>query len=589
VNLGGRIGPYRLKSVLLSADAHVDMAIRMRSRIAFRRPPRTPIHGTGDVFLAEDLTTQPPKEVVLKLLDPAATANAETLADLRDTYRKIGSVESFGSPSLVECGPRLAVLMTSIKAPSLAEKIRIEGPIELGHALDRFRGVAAALNVVDIAHGRLTPGRLLVDDVGAISIVGWDTGRLDAKGRPQAADDVAALARILLTMLCGAQATDDSLADVPRWLADVLRPAITRGRYAGVVDLWNAVDAQQPRSYDYTPPPSSAIRGAGGAVVALAVLGALAMGGMSLMATARPSDQPSYINVGSTPLAVASAPGALAFTSNFGDGTVSRIPGRGPATEPIPVSGHPVDLVADPRSALLYVSQLDGSIAVVDTATRRVRRISVGPDPRGLAVGASGRLYVATAGTDVVAVVDPSAEAVTDRIRVPGHPVAVVARPGGATVYVVTHNPATLVPVVDAAHGATALPPIPLPSGFSPEHAVVTTNGVVYLSDPNSRHLVAVGTAADGPTPARLPDVENVTGMALSRDEATLYLARRLPNEILAIRLPPQPGRHDGEDAQIHALAELPDEPGDLALSGDGRDLVVAFPGAGRVLPVRAG
>lgn len=99
-------------------------------------------------------------------------------------------------------------------------------------------------------------------------------------------------------------------------------------------------------------------------------------------------------------------------------------------------------------------------------------------EPRGLAVDANDRLFVAEAGARRIAVIDLWSRRVLRRVAFPGRPVDVAA--GGTAVYAVTEDPAGLW-VMDARRLPRELP---LPAGVTdPGRVALSPTGDVFLLD----------------------------------------------------------------------------------------------------------
>ncbi|WP_082809482.1 serine/threonine-protein kinase [Tsukamurella tyrosinosolvens] len=118
------------------------------------------------------------------------------------------------------------------------------------------------------------------------------------------------------------------------------------------------------------------------------------------------------INVGAMPGNAAVLPnGAAVYVTNAGAGTVSVIDARtGVVTNTISVGGVPQQVAFTPNGAVGYVTSsgddgTPGVVSVIDTATNSViRKIVAGKGSAGVAVDASGIVYVANYENDTVSV-----------------------------------------------------------------------------------------------------------------------------------------------------------------------------------------
>ncbi|MHB8304604.1 MAG: YncE family protein, partial [Vulcanimicrobiaceae bacterium] len=158
-----------------------------------------------------------------------------------------------------------------------------------------------------------------------------------------------------------------------------------------------------------------------------------------------------YLNVGSYPNALAlSDRGRVLVVSLWGENAVAlvdastfRPAGRislGPRTGRSDTAPgiHPIALLGNPRSALAFVALANADrVAEIDVATRRlIRTFDVAPyrgarpgsNPNALALE-RGRLYVADAGNDDIAVFDARTGALLGRIPTGWYPTALAAAP----------------------------------------------------------------------------------------------------------------------------------------------------------------
>ncbi|MHB8145824.1 MAG: bifunctional YncE family protein/alkaline phosphatase family protein [Vulcanimicrobiaceae bacterium] len=159
-----------------------------------------------------------------------------------------------------------------------------------------------------------------------------------------------------------------------------------------------------------------------------------------------------YLNVGAYPNALALADGgrrlivslwgenavALADTTSFRSlGRISLGPVTGPNDSAPGI--HPIALLADPHSARAFVALANADrVAEIDVATRRVIRLldvapyrgaRFGSNPDALALS-GGRLFVADAGNDDIAVFDVRTGALLGRIPAGWYPTALAAASG---------------------------------------------------------------------------------------------------------------------------------------------------------------
>ncbi|HEY5648346.1 MAG TPA: beta-propeller fold lactonase family protein, partial [Nitrospiria bacterium] len=103
----------------------------------------------------------------------------------------------------------------------------------------------------------------------------------------------------------------------------------------------------------------------------------------------------------------------------------------------------PRDIIMAPDGKSVYAALEDsGEIAVVDTATNRIRNlVDVGAYPGGLAISPDGRfLYVAHRGGEEVSVLDTRKDRVVKKVRVGKGPWDIAVSPDGDKVYVVNQG-----------------------------------------------------------------------------------------------------------------------------------------------------
>jgi YVTN family beta-propeller protein len=143
-----------------------------------------------------------------------------------------------------------------------------------------------------------------------------------------------------------------------------------------------------------------------------------------------------------------SADGNTAYVSNWGTNTVSVLDAATLAARAtLSVGSHPTAMVRNPVTGQMYIAVTDTDrIAVIEPNATEVSRYidlapyrgaPVGTSPEGLDVSKDGRtLYVANAGNNDVAVVDPAAGRVTGLIPTGWYPTTVTLTRDGSTLLV---------------------------------------------------------------------------------------------------------------------------------------------------------
>jgi len=179
-------------------------------------------------------------------------------------------------------------------------------------------------------------------------------------------------------------------------------------------------------------------------------------------------------------VAAALALGALVVTAIAGPGSrlaqADELVSVGPDGQPglqIPVGAAPAH-VARGGGYLWASNEVDGTVSRVQTNGGAVTVIPVGPDPQGLAF-ASGELWVAVGGSNLIAVVDPAAAKVVLTVQVGNGPVSLATH--GDLLWVANSVDGTL-STVDPASGRVIRT---VPVGPDPT-AVVASAGALWVS-----------------------------------------------------------------------------------------------------------
>ncbi len=136
----------------------------------------------------------------------------------------------------------------------------------------------------------------------------------------------------------------------------------------------------------------------------------------------------------------------------------------------------------------------------------------------------AGRLYVAEATADQVAVVDVESEKVIDTYALPGPPGGLAL--SGDTLYATIASPAGRVAVIDLDSGeVTSL----LPVGHTPTVPVLSPDGKTLYVCNRFDNDVSVVELATGQTVARVPVLREPVAAVLSADGSNLFVANHLP------------------------------------------------------------
>ena len=176
---------------------------------------------------------------------------------------------------------------------------------------------------------------------------------------------------------------------------------------------------------------------------------------------------------------------------------------------------YPAGLAVAPNGRLLYAAEnMDDSLAVIDLAARRVvQRLPAGRYPYGVTVTPDGAVYVSSWGANTVWAYAPGSDgrlSATDTIPVARHPSAMIASRDGARLYVVSAT-TDRVSVVDtkrrAVIGELRDPPPAGPSeGSTPNALALSPDGRRLFVAEADANAVAVFDVSGGAAPlGRIP------------------------------------------------------------------------------------
>ncbi|WP_319436033.1 YncE family protein [Mycobacterium sp. RTGN5] len=253
------------------------------------------------------------------------------------------------------------------------------------------------------------------------------------------------------------------------------------------------------------------------------------------------------IPVGSKPAGVVFDPtGTRFYVVNSGGvvGSVSAVslPGNTVAA-PIVIATGPffaaIGPAGSPSAGKLYVTiygaVADGNtVSVIDTTTNQVTAVSVaaaGAGPQAVAISPDGtRLWVSTAGSGNVSVINTATNAVVKTIPVSGA-AGIAFSPDGHFAYVANFT-ANTVSVINTANYTTAAT---IPVGASPSSVAVSPDGsVAYVTNQQDNTVSVINTATK--TVIKTITVgSTAAGLAVSPDGTHLYVANPFDASITVI------------------------------------------------------
>lgn len=188
---------------------------------------------------------------------------------------------------------------------------------------------------------------------------------------------------------------------------------------------------------------------------------------------------------------------------------------------------YPIGLALAPDSKTLWVAEaLGDAVAIVDpTAGTVVQRIPVGTYPYEIAFTPDGaKAYVTLWGEARVAVVDVASRRAKAQINVGAHPCAVCVARDGSRVYVANAHSDTVSIIdtgADAVVGTISLAPYPhAPLGTMPNALCLSADGgTLYVADAGNNAVDVVrlnGARTDGRTTGRIPTGWYPTGVQVA-------------------------------------------------------------------------
>lgn len=284
--------------------------------------------------------------------------------------------------------------------------------------------------------------------------------------------------------------------------------------------------------------------------------------------------QVDTVSVGGFPQGIAfSIDGSRAYVSNL-DGTVSIVDTASRATVgSLNVGGDPTALAISPDGAKLFVAHsASGSVSIYDTASGNVvgAPIAVGERPDAILAGASGEyVYVANGNSGTVSAIATADNSVTD-VGVGNAPSALAISSDGAKIYVANFIDGNIT-VIDTATNTVVGEPIAV--GGNPSSLALSADGqTLYVTDYGHGLLSRINLAdMDTYTVAVAP---NLSAVVLSADNTRLYAASGAGNTVSVV---------DTATGKVINDISVGATPTSVALSPDGSQLYIANSNSGTV------
>ena len=208
----------------------------------------------------------------------------------------------------------------------------------------------------------------------------------------------------------------------------------------------------------------------------------------------------------------------------------------------IPTGPSPEVFAFSPDETQIYVSnEEDSTMEIIDVASKTVSaRVPTGAEPEGVINSVDGKtVFVTSEVADMVHVVDIATARVTKNIVVGTRPRRFVVTPDGAELWV-SDELSSEVHVIDLATLEIAEVMSFLPPGFRPEDvtpvgmAITRDGSKVIISLGRANHVVFVDVKSREVLAYALVG-SRAWDVALSRDEATAYVANGLSDDITVI------------------------------------------------------
>jgi|GEM_PF-1712726 len=222
---------------------------------------------------------------------------------------------------------------------------------------------------------------------------------------------------------------------------------------------------------------------------------------------------------------------------------------------------------ASPGKTYAYITNDDGTVSVIDTATKVTTTVYVGNDPFGVAVTSDGtKVYVGDQKNDKVYVIDTTTSIVTANINVGHSPYGVAVSPDGSKVYVANYDNGTG-NTVSVINTATSNVTATVNVGVGPFGVAVSPDETkVYVTNGGSSTVSIIDTATNTVT-APVDGLKNPGGITINPTGTKVYVSSGSTDTIFVI---------DTAINKVTATVPVGNNPHGVAVSPDGSKVYVA-------------
>ena len=246
------------------------------------------------------------------------------------------------------------------------------------------------------------------------------------------------------------------------------------------------------------------------------------------------------VTVGNGPISIATTPdGSKAYVSNYFSETVSVINTlTNTVSATLTVGGYyPDAIVSTPDGTQVYVACFNspGTASAINTATNAVTNISVGNNPRAIAITGT-KAYVCNGSSGTVSVIDTGTNTVSATITVGTTPSAIAITPNGSKAYVCNRGAGTI-SVINTTTDTVIGSPITVGTfGQSANEIAITPDGTqVYVSNTLDQTVSVISTTSDTVVHTSTFSI-NPAAIAITPNSAKAYIvAEEISGSVIAV------------------------------------------------------